>query len=98
MNTLSALDTIAVVSNMTKFEKLSVYMNYFVNKITYEYAYKKPFDDFGHPAYKHVDFDKFISQSNIREHTPPPDRGFASEYWVTFSPESVYYYVYHDLG
>ena len=80
-------ETIKHVDSMSIFEKLSVYMNYFINM--YE------------PVLPRISFENFCSNKNIITHNTGvedwKERGFASKLWTVFKTESMYYYIHHSI-
>lgn len=84
---MTEYETIKYVEGMSIFEKLSVYMNYFINMHEFVFPRKS--------------FEIFCSNENVVIHTINvkdwKERGFASKLWTVFKTESIYYYIHHSI-
>ena len=83
---MNEYQAIEYVNNLSKLDKLRIYMDYFINMLV-ENGDKPVFED-------------FVSEKNIIKHNIGEtwkERGFASKEWINLCAGSIYHYVYHDL-
>jgi hypothetical protein len=92
-------ETIDLVSNMDIFEKSKVYKEYFFRHLwaKYESNYYREFEG----SWGIKTYEEFVDTSNITKHNIEAsdwkERGFASNSWITFTPASIYHYVYLNI-
>lgn len=91
-------EAIKYVGTMDVFEKLRVYMDYFINmlysKHTGEY-YKK----YGIDKWQPKTYEDFCDKSNVQINDVGDnwkETGFASKTWIVLQPGSIFHYVYHS--
>jgi hypothetical protein len=94
-------ETIEYVEKMDAFDKVRIYMNYFINMLYSKYT-SEYYKEYGIDKWKAKTYEEFCDKSNIQINNTDcedwKERGFASKSWIVLRPSSIYHYIYHSIN